>query len=73
MLSADFTLKDESELSSYFKEKGINIYDSHKIVATCGSGMTACVILAALERLGVNEKMTLYDGSWAEYGKTPQI
>ncbi|MEM1380657.1 MAG: sulfurtransferase [Pseudomonadota bacterium] len=37
-----------------------------RIVATCGSGVTACSILLALSVLGY-ENLALYDGSWAEW------
>jgi thiosulfate/3-mercaptopyruvate sulfurtransferase len=37
------------------------------VVATCGSGTSACSLLLNLERLGVRDA-ALYDGSWAEWG-----
>lgn len=36
------------------------------IIATCGSGTSACNLLLGLERLGVTSA-TLYDGSWTEW------
>ncbi|MEO1066195.1 MAG: 3-mercaptopyruvate sulfurtransferase [Pseudomonadota bacterium] len=36
-------------------------------IATCGSGVTACVILLALTKIG-HDHGKLYDGSWSEYG-----
>jgi thiosulfate/3-mercaptopyruvate sulfurtransferase len=36
------------------------------IVATCGSGTSACTLLHALHRLGL-ESGALYDGSWTEW------
>lgn len=36
------------------------------IVATCGSGTSACALLLALERLGL-PPATLFDGSWTEW------
>ncbi|HSM15232.1 MAG TPA: rhodanese-like domain-containing protein, partial [Thermoanaerobaculia bacterium] len=37
------------------------------IVAYCGSGVTASVLLFALHRMGI-EDAALYDGSWTEWG-----
>ena len=39
-----------------------------KVISTCGSGITACNILFALQVLS-HKKNFLYDGSWAEWGK----
>lgn len=36
-------------------------------ILTCGSGMTACVLALALDRIGVAAR--LYDGSWADWGR----
>ena len=35
--------------------------------ATCGSGVTAAVVLLAAELAGAQGDLSLYDGSWAEY------
>ena len=40
------------------------------MVATCGSGITACVLLFGAHRLG-KEDGKLYDGSWSEWGSDP--
>ncbi len=36
------------------------------VIASCGSGVTACVLLHALARVG-HEARALYDGSWTEW------
>jgi thiosulfate/3-mercaptopyruvate sulfurtransferase len=42
--------------------------DLHRpIIASCGSGVTACVVILALATLGAND-VTLYDGAWSEWG-----
>ena len=42
------------------------------IVATCGSGTSACALLLNLERLGVQDA-ALYDGSWSEWGARDDV
>ena len=39
------------------------------MVATCGSGITACVLAFGAERIG--GLMPVYDGSWTEWGSDP--
>lgn len=63
------SMKTVEELKSYFKEKGVDL--TKPITTTCGSGVTACVILFALHRMGVKDA-TLYNASWAEYGSLPE-
>ena len=41
--------------------------DGRAFVTTCGSGVTACVLTAALEIAGIGASR-VYDGSWTEYG-----
>jgi thiosulfate/3-mercaptopyruvate sulfurtransferase len=40
------------------------------LTTTCGSGITAAVLLFALARIGKDD-VTLYDGSWADWGSRP--
>lgn len=37
------------------------------VVCSCGSGVTACILAFALQRIGV-ERVAVYDGSWCEWG-----
>ncbi|MEQ8955647.1 MAG: rhodanese-like domain-containing protein, partial [Gammaproteobacteria bacterium] len=38
-----------------------------KIITSCGSGITACILTLAADIAGY-EKLAVYDGSWAEWG-----
>jgi thiosulfate/3-mercaptopyruvate sulfurtransferase len=42
---------------------------SRPVIATCGSGVSACTLLLALDSLGVTNA-SLYDGSWTEWAST---
>jgi len=41
-------------------------------VAMCGSGVTAAILFLALTRLGKSD-LSLYDGSWTEWGSYPDL
>lgn len=61
-------LRPVTELESVFASCGVNPHDSSKrLVASCGSGVTACVVLLGLEMCGRKTNVGLYDGSWTEY------
>ena len=46
----------------------MNFDKKKNIICTCGSGITACNIILALDILGF-KNYNLYDGSWAEWGR----
>ena len=37
------------------------------LIFSCGSGITACIVLLALETV-IDKPKALYDGSWSEWG-----
>jgi thiosulfate/3-mercaptopyruvate sulfurtransferase len=45
---------------------------SKPFVTTCGSGVSAALLLLALYQMGVNEA-PLFDGSWAEWGRRKDL
>lgn len=43
-------------------------YDEKKLIFSCGSGVTACVVALAAEQAG-HLNLKVYDGSWSEWGQ----
>ncbi|KAG6555412.1 hypothetical protein Mapa_002639 [Marchantia paleacea] len=65
VLSSEGTLLEANELAGKFGGAGLSL-DS-PIVASCGTGVTACILALALHRLGKKD-VAVYDGSWTEWG-----
>lgn len=63
-------LKPEAALRQLFADAGVDI--SKPVVASCGSGVTAVVVILALTSLGARD-FTLYDGSWGEWGSRDDL
>ena len=63
-------LKPEAELRRLFADAGVDI--TQPVVASCGSGVTAVVLILALTALGARD-VTLYDGSWGEWGSRDDL
>lgn len=68
VLNEDGTFKRSDDLRSAFEGAGIDL--TAPVTGSCGSGMTASVLLFALELLGKHDT-ALYDGSWSEWGADP--
>jgi thiosulfate/3-mercaptopyruvate sulfurtransferase len=43
-------------------------YKDKKMIFSCGSGVTSCVVALAAEQLGYKD-LAVYDGSWTEWGQ----
>ena len=67
LLNEDGTWKDDAAIRELFIAAGID--PEAPVTASCGSGVTACVLAAGLMRLG-NTSVTVYDGSWTEWGSS---
>ncbi|MBL8669086.1 MAG: sulfurtransferase, partial [Alphaproteobacteria bacterium] len=56
------------QLSRAFAAAGIDV--DKPVIATCGSGVTACMLALSLHRMG-KDRWRVYDGSWHEWAQQP--
>ena len=68
MFNPDGTFKDKAALKATFEGAGVDL--GKPVITSCGSGVTACVLLFGLHLIG-KEDAALYDGSWTEWGNDP--
>ena len=70
LITDDYKYKSIDELKKLFDEKGVDINNDEDktYICSCGTGLTACIVIFGLTLLGKYEKCKLYDGSWTEYG-----
>jgi thiosulfate/3-mercaptopyruvate sulfurtransferase len=65
LVGPDGTVLPPELLRARIASAGIDL--SRPVVASCGSGTSACSLVLALHLLG-HEDVAVYDGSWAEWG-----
>ncbi|XP_020868961.1 thiosulfate/3-mercaptopyruvate sulfurtransferase 2 isoform X3 [Arabidopsis lyrata subsp. lyrata] len=70
MFDSSQTLLPAEELKKRFEQEDISL-DS-PIVASCGTGVTACILALGLYRLGKTD-VAIYDGSWTEWATVPNL
>ena len=59
------TLGDVAAIRQAFADAGVD--PARPVIATCGSGITACTLALALAAIGA-EQVAVYDGSWTDWG-----
>lgn len=65
LLQDDGRFKSTADLQTLFAAKQVNL--TAPIITSCGTGVTAAILMLALELAGAKD-VALYDGSWTEWG-----
>lgn len=65
LFEADGTWKNTAAITRAFEAAGVDL--TRPLIASCGSGMTANVLIFAAHLIGKDD-VALYDGSWSEWG-----
>jgi thiosulfate/3-mercaptopyruvate sulfurtransferase len=64
-VASDGTVLPTDHLRRRIEAAGIDL--RKPVIASCGSGTSACALIHALHLLG-DDRVALYDGSWTEWG-----
>lgn len=62
-------LLDKNQLSAIFEDR---LPKTEKMIFSCGSGVTACILALGAEIAGI-ENISVYDGSWTEWGSKHEL
>jgi thiosulfate/3-mercaptopyruvate sulfurtransferase len=65
LVASDGTVLPTDLLRQRIESAGIDL--RKPVIASCGSGTSACALIHALHLLG-DDRVALYDGSWTEWG-----
>jgi len=66
LVMRDGRLKSMEDLKIIFSQ--LELTDTKPLIFSCGSGVTACIILLAATLAEQSNTMSVYDGSWTEWG-----
>ena len=67
LVNEDHTFVSKDKIMEKFKS--FKFDHDKNLVFSCGSGVTASVLALAYSLINAKYMPTIYDGSWAEYGK----
>lgn len=67
LLNENGTMKEKQDLLKEFESSGLDL--DKPVITSCGSGITASILFLALDMIG-HRNISLYDGSWVEWGST---
>ena len=65
LVQSDGTLLPPEALRRRLSEAGVDL--NRPVVATCGSGTSACALVLSLHSIG-HTRTAVYDGAWSEWG-----
>ena len=65
LINTDNTLKENDVLGRIIQGAGIDL--EKRLIASCGSGVTAAILYIVFKSLGA-KRVSVYDGSWCEWG-----
>ncbi len=65
LINSDYTIKSNEVLKNKIDKLGIDL--NKHLITTCGSGITASILYTIFKGLGA-KRVSVYDGSWCEWG-----